>query len=236
MQRLPVEVPFGAAEQLLPVAAWLFAQPAAALSWPGAPAVAAPCAALLPFAAPTGTLPAGVCSGCLRLARALQLALVVPILGAVPVALHAPAAAAAELRSRRPFVVQTWPAALAVAVAFLLSAVQDAALPTADCARPAPVALLAVVVPLGAEAIAWRLGLSHVVVVVPAAELPAVARSWPAAQSFLPVVQLLGSTFGLASESTFELVLAEVGASLPKSLMLGLLLRRGFVEDLEVHC
>lgn len=118
MQRLPVEVPFGAAEQLLPVAAWLLAQPAAALSWPGAPAVAAPCAALLPFAAPTGTLPAGVCSGCLRLARALQLALVVPILGAVPVALHAPAAAAAELRSRRPFVVQTWPAALAVAVAF----------------------------------------------------------------------------------------------------------------------
>ena len=186
MHRLPVEVPFGAAEQLLPVAAWLFAQPAAALSWPGAPAVAAPCAALLPFAAPTGTLPAGVCSGCLRLARALQLALVVPILGAVPVALHAPAAAAAELRSRRPFVVQTWPAALAVAVAFLLSAVQDAALPTADCARPAPVALLAVVVPVGAEAIVWRLGLSHVV--VPAAELPAVARSWPTAQSFLPVV------------------------------------------------
>ena len=166
--------------------------------------------------------------------RALQLALVVPILGAVPVALHAPAAAAAELRSRRPFVVQTWPAALAVAVAFLLSAVQDAALPTADCARPAPVALLAVVVPVGVEAIVWRLGLSHVV--VPAAELPAVARSWPAAQSFLPVVQLLGSTFGLASESTFELALAEVGASLPKSLMLGLLLRRGFVEDLEVHC
>lgn len=115
---------------------------------------------------------------------------------------------------------------------------QDAALPTADCARPAPVALLAVVVPVGAEAIVWRLGLSHVVVVVvvPAAELPAVARSWPAAQSFLPVVQLLGSTFGLASESTLELVLAEVGASLPKSLMLGLLLRRGFVEDLEVHC
>ena len=63
---------------------------------------------------------------------------------------------------------------------------QDAALPTADCARPAPVALLAVVVPVGAEAIVWRLGLSHVV--VPAAELPAVARSWPPAQSFLPVV------------------------------------------------